>query len=143
MYSVSLLSRSPYRSVGLPLAGLALAIAGCSFGGGSAAHLSGQVTLSGKPLPGSAQAFITFASDADPNRSVSVPIAAGRYDSPATPAGPCRVFFEITTAGPEKISERTGQPYRDIVNLVPARHADGIPLEVSGDNINQDFDLGE
>lgn len=120
-----------------------LALTGCGLGGGSVAHLSGQVTLGGKPLPETAQAFITFAPAVYPNQSVSVPITAGRYDSPKTPAGTCRVFFEITTSGPEKISDRTGQPYRDFFNLVPARHADGIPLEVSGDNPDQNFDLVE
>jgi hypothetical protein len=116
--------------------------AGCGLGGRSA-HVSGQVTLKGKPLPEAAQAFITFASDADPKASVSAPIAAGHYDAPNTPVGPCHVFFEITTTGPEKMSERTGQPYRDIINHVPDRYAEGIPLDVTGDLPSQDFDLAD
>ncbi|MFM1902298.1 MAG: hypothetical protein RLZZ440_198, partial [Planctomycetota bacterium] len=97
---------------------MGLVAVGCGLGG-QTAHVAGQVTLKGKPLPEAAQAFITFASDADPNASVSVPITSGHYDAPKVPFGPCHVFFEITTTGPEKMSERTGQPYRDIVNHVP------------------------
>lgn len=138
-----LLLYSPWSPVGLALTILALAAAGCGQRGGSVAQLSGQVTLGGKPLPEAAQAFVTFASDADPKRAVSVPIMAGRYDSPATPIGPCRVFFEITTSGPEQISERTGQPYRDIINLVPAKHADGISLQVLESKPDQHFDLAD
>lgn len=115
-------------------------VAGCGVGG-KVTHLSGEVTLRGKPLPSNAQAFITFVSAADSKRSVSVPIAAGRYDSPDTPFGPCRAFFEITTTGPEKISDRTGQPYRDVISHVPAGVAEGIPLEVTGDKPDQNFDL--
>ena len=74
------------------------------------AHLSGQVTLGGKPQPETAQAFITFAPAVDPNQSVSVPITAGRYDSPKTPAGTCRVFFEITTSGPKKSATGPASP---------------------------------
>lgn len=122
------------------LAGLVALVAGCGVGG-KVAHLSGQVTLRGKPLPTDAQAFVTFVSAADSKRSVSVPIAAGRYDSPETPVGPGRAFFEITTTGPEKISDRTGQPYRDVISHVPAGAAEGIPLEVTGDNPDQNFDL--
>ena len=122
------------------LAGAAALAAGCGVGG-TVAHVSGQVTLRGKPLPESAQAFITFVAAADSKRSASVPIAAGRYDSPETPVGPCRAFFEITTTGPEKISDRTGQPYRDVISHVPAGVAEGIPLEVTGDKPDQNFDL--
>lgn len=115
-------------------------VAGCGVGG-RVAHVSGQVTLRGKPLPESAQAFLTFVAASDSKRSVSVPITAGRYDSPETPVGPCRAFFEITTTGPEKISDRTGQPYRDVISHVPAGAAEGIPLEVTGDIPDQNFDL--
>lgn len=122
------------------LAGAAVVMAGCGVGG-KLARVSGQVTLRGKPLPESAQAFVTFVSSADSKRSVSVPITAGRYESPETPVGPGRAFFEITTTGPEKISDRTGQPYRDVISHVPAGAAEGIPLEVTGDNPDQNFDL--
>jgi hypothetical protein len=52
------------------------------------------------------------------------------------------VHFGITQAvGPMKRSERTGAEYRDVVNLVPAEHATGIRLEVTGDKADQDFQL--
>lgn len=122
------------------LAGAAVLGVGCG-SGGQTAHVSGQVTLRGKPLPEGAQAFVTFESNADPTRSASAPIVAGHYDSPKTPVGPGRAFFEITTTGPEKMSERTGQPYRDIISHVPAGAAEGIPLEVTGDTSDQNFNL--
>jgi hypothetical protein len=39
------------------------------------------------------------------------------------------------------VSERTGQQYRDMQNMVPPQYAAGTPLEVTGDDQNRNFDL--
>lgn len=108
----------------------------------STARLQGAVTLAGKPLPADARAFIVFATGPDRSRSVSAPIIDGRYDSPRTPMGDVTVFFEIShPIGPERTSDRTGLPYRDVATLVPARYETGVPLNVTGDDAHRNFDL--
>ena len=114
---------------------------GCGEGSSSTAHLAGAVTIDGKPVPADAQAALSFQPRGG-GEVVSVPITNGRYDSPRTPQGPVSVNFYISRpVGPVKKSERTGEDYRDTANLVPAEHAAGMLLEVSGDNLNQDFKL--
>jgi len=133
--------------LGLSLIALVTAgasIAGCGRSAAGEARLQGKITLNGKPLPEDAKAFVVFLPEGNSAKAVSVPVTNGRYDSPNTPTGKVKVSFEITReVGPTKTSERTGQPYRDIENLVPAKYASGLPLEVTGDNSNQDFDLSQ
>ena len=116
-------------------------LSGCGKSAAPTAHLAGTVTIKGAPVPADAKAALSF-SPLDGDESVSVPITNGRYDSPATPQGSVSVKFYIShLVGPEKVSERTGERYRDFENLVPPEHAAGVVLQVSGDNVNQDFEL--
>jgi hypothetical protein len=116
--------------------------AGCGAGGGASAHLQGQITLKGQPIPNDAKAFVTFVPDDKKGEAVSVPVTQGRYDSPNTPQGPVKVYFEINRpSGPMKKSERTGQPYQDILSLVPAKYATGLAIQVQGDDPKKDFQL--
>jgi hypothetical protein len=103
--------------------------------------LAGTVTINGNPVPSDAEAAVSF-KPLGGGESVSVPITNGRFDSPRTPQGSVLVNFYISRrVGPIKTSERTGEKYQDIANLVPPEHAAGMSLEVSGDNLNQDFEL--
>ncbi len=73
---------------------------------------------------------------------MSAPITNGRYDSPKTPQGSVLVKFYISRrTGPVKISERTGKEYQDIANLVPPARTAGMNIEVSEENLSQDFGL--
>lgn len=122
------------------LIGCLLLATGCSGDAGPTAHLAGTVTLRGKPLPPDAQAGISFQPAT--GEAVKVKIVDGKYDSPETPQGKVVVTFHISKpVGPVKTSPRTGKEYQNIVNIVPPRHAVGIPLEVTGDNLEQNFDL--
>jgi hypothetical protein len=128
------------RAILLASAALFLA-SGCGKSDSPKAHLAGAVTIKGASIPSDADASISFAPLAG-GQSVSVPIVGGRYNSPQTPEGTVTVKFYISQPiGPEKLSERTGEKFRDVTNLVPAEHAAGIVLEVRGDNSNQDFAL--
>ncbi len=129
---------------GVVAAAVALAcLVGCGAGSGGGAHLQGKVTIGGKDVPAEAKAHIMFAPEAGkPDETVAAPITGSRYDAPNVPLGPVKVHFDITQAvGPMKRSERTGAEYQDMVNLVPAERAAGIPLEVAGDKSDQDFNL--
>lgn len=122
------------------LAVLVLA-SGCGKSGPPTAHLSGAVTIKGEPVPADAQAALSF-EPLSGGKSVSAQIVNGKYDAPDAPQGSVLVKFYISRpVGPKKISERTGQEYQDIANIVPPEHAAGVQIEVSGDNLNQDFRL--
>jgi hypothetical protein len=117
---------------------------GCSGSAGQVGHLQGEVTLKGRQIPDDANAYIIFTTTGNKAKSVSVPVTKGRYDSPNTPIGSLKVYFEISQSmGPSKTSQRTGQPYRDVVNLVPPNYSTGISLQVDGDNPNQNFSLSD
>ena len=117
---------------------------GCTGSAGQLGHLQGRVTLKRKQIPDDANAYITFTTTGNKPKSVSVPVTKGIYDSPNTPIGSLKVYFEISQAvGPSKTSQRTGQPFRDMVNLVPPNYSTGISLQVDGDNPNQDFSLSD
>jgi hypothetical protein len=125
----------------LALAIIIFLMSGCRDGSGPNAHLAGTVTINGKPVPSDADAAVSFQPQGG-GQSVTVPITNGRYDSPSTPQGSVLVKFYISRrVGPIKTSERTGEKYQDTANLVPPDHAAGMSLVVSGDNVNQDFDL--
>jgi hypothetical protein len=148
--TVNELTRSP-RGATSPLKAWASAIAvilliitltGCNGDSSGGAHLQGKVTLANKELPADASAHIMFVPVGKTAGSVTAPIAGSRYDCPNVPFGEVTVHFDITRAvGPMKRSERTGAAYQDVVNLVPSGRATGIPLQVTGDNANQNFKL--
>lgn len=127
---------------GLLLVATALPLtSGCAKSASPTAHLAGRVTVQCASVPSDADASISFAPLAG-GPSVSVPIVDSRYDSPQTPEGEVSVKFYISQPiGPEKVSERSGEKYRDVANLLPAEHAAGIVLQVSGDYSSQDFAL--
>ena len=134
----------PRIVLAVAVAMLATAV-GCGGSSTPTAHVSGKVTLDGKAIPSDAEASVMFVNDQVEGEEgkVSVPIntSDGSYDSPNTPQGDIRAYFSITRKGPPKVSERTGEEYQETINLVPAKVATGIPLTVSGDNTNQNFEL--
>jgi hypothetical protein len=116
-------------------------MSGCGERAAPTAHLAGAVTLSGKPIPADAEAALSF-EPLGGGKSVSAPITNGRYDSPQTPLGAVLVKFYISRrTGPVKISERTGKEFQEIANLVPPARAAGMNIEVSEENLSQDFEL--
>lgn len=118
-----------------------IALSGCGGGAARTAHLAGAVTIDGEPVPDDADATVSF-SPVDGGQAVSVAIVNGRYDSPDTPQGSVVAKFYISRpVGPVKTSERTGEQYRDIENMVPPEAAAGVTLEVDGDDTSRDFDL--
>jgi len=114
---------------------------GCGKSAPPTAHLAGAVTINGAPVPADAKAALSFEPVAG-GESVSATITDGRYDVAAAPQGSLLVRFYISRpVGPKKVSERTGQEYQDVANLVPPQHAAGMTIEVTADNLKQDFAL--
>lgn len=114
---------------------------GCGSDTAPTATLSGAVTIGGKAVPSEAEASITFRPKSG-GPSVSVPIVDGRYTSDDIPKGAVIVMFHISCpTGPVKVSQRTGQEYQEMANLVPTHMTGGVALDISGDNPEQDFAL--
>ena len=126
----------------------ALAVAGCGKSGPShpGAALSGTVTINGQPIPADAQATVRFMPSGPAGQAppVSAKIAGGRYEAKDVPLGKVNVVFFITRlTGREVVEDNVpgGTPYPERENLVPVKLRQGTPLEVTGDNNKQDFDL--
>ncbi|TWT35928.1 hypothetical protein KOR34_08250 [Posidoniimonas corsicana] len=115
---------------------------GCGGGGGKTAKVAGQVTIGGKPLPADAQGTVSFAKADDIEATPAVaPIQNGRYEAANAPTGTVQVVFDIYTEGPPKVSQRTGEEYRERTSLVPAQQAAGQQVTIDGDNESLDFNL--
>jgi hypothetical protein len=131
-------------AISMVLLALGLATStGCGGGAsstGNTAHLQGAVTLAGQPLPADADGAITFRNAT--GKAITVPIAAGRYDSPATPKGAVKAYFSISKpTGKSYRSGRTGADVVETASIVPAKYGSGLDLEVSDDKPDQNFDL--
>jgi hypothetical protein len=117
---------------------------GCDGGGSSnTAHWQGTVTVDGQPLPGDATGSITFRPiGSGTARAVTVPIENGSYDSPQTPKGTVRAIFGITRpTGEARFDERAGREIAELESIVPEKSAQGVDIEVTGNNADGNFDL--
>lgn len=139
------------RSGGLALIGhaavscvLVAVMTGChSDSSADVAHWSGEITIDGQPLPDDATGTISFRPVGGGTApAAGAPIENGRYDSPNTPKGSVMVYFDIQQpTGKSHYSERVGQEIQETKSIVPAEHGQGIQKEVTGDNLEADFDL--
>ena len=129
-------------TVGLVCVSL-LASMGCGKGSsGQTAHLSGSVTLDGKPLPADAQASITFQpTKGNKGRAIAVPIVNGQYDSPDTPLGSVSAILNLNIpTGKMVMSERMGGEVPEIETVtLSSNEAGGIKLDITEDKSDQGF----
>jgi hypothetical protein len=131
-------------TVGLNCALLLVALLGCGPSGGSrpTAHLQGKVTIGGKPVPPDAEASVTFKpTKSGQARSTSAIIKGGTYDAPDVPVGPVTAYVSVQQATGKEVTENVSRPYKEYRSLVPAKYNDGIPLEVTEDSWEHNFDL--
>lgn len=101
-------------------------------------RLEGNVTVDGKPI---VQGNLQFV----PHNPSQGPITAaliddGRYVAEAVPRGKMRVLLTATKETGKMIKEYS-TPRPEVINLIPEKYRAGIPIEVAGDNVNQDFAL--
>ena len=102
------------------------------------AHLAGAVTIDGQPIKEGSITFAPTGSTRGP--SVGAKINAGRYDCPHVPIGELRM--QIHASRPTgKMIEVMGTTTAEVEDLVPKKDRDGIKIEITGDNLNQDFGL--
>lgn len=102
------------------------------------AHLAGAVSIDGEPVKEGTIAFTPSGSAR--GRAVGAPIVAGRYDCSYVPMGGSLVqIYALRPTG--KMVEAMGSQVPEMRDIVPEKDRDGIKIEVSGDNLNQDFTL--
>jgi hypothetical protein len=103
-----------------------------------AARLEGSVTVDGKPIAEGRLQFVPQEVGKAPITAASV--VEGRYVAEAVPLGKMRV---LVTASQEtgKMVKEYSTPRPKVINLIPEKYRSGIPIEVTGDNANLNFDL--
>ena len=96
------------------------------------------MTLDGKPI---AEGTISFLPQGSGQASpASAEIADGRYEARAVPLG--KVLVQITaTQQTGRMITGSGEPVPEILSIIPRKYAEGISIEVTGDNATQDFPL--
>ena len=135
----------PWRPLRRLLAGLAAAglvlvcLTGCrKESDGRSTRLKGRVTLDGKPIAEGTLNFLPEKAGQTPPASAQ--IADGYYDARAVPLGKVRVQI-IATRETGRMIPGSSQPVPEVLSIIPPKYAQGISIEVTGDNPQQDFPL--
>ncbi len=114
-------------------------VAGCSSKKSAAgAHLEGVVTLDGNPISEGTLQFVPQQPSKE--GPVTASIKDGRYVAPAVPLGKIRVLVGATKKTGKMIKVYS-EPYPEVVSIIPDKYRDGIEINVTGDNANQNFEL--
>jgi len=104
------------------------------------AKVAGLVTLDGTPLP---QGEIVFMpQSAGQARPEPAQIVEGKYEAAHVPQGKVKVMFTATkeTGKVIEIPDST-ETYPEVVSMIPPQYAVGIDIEVTGDDLNKNFEL--
>lgn len=103
-----------------------------------AARLEGNVTVDGKPI---AEGNLQFVPrDVGQAPVTGAAIVDGRYLAERVPLGKLRVVINATKETGKMVTEYS-TPRPQVINLIPEKYRSGIPIEVTGDNANLNFDL--
>ena len=113
-------------------------MAGCGGPGFPSARLEGTVTVDGQPVETGNISFTP--TQADRGSGATATISGGRYVAEGVPQGKVRVYFDATRETGRTI-EQFGKPYPETVNVIPEKYRAGMEIDVSGEEVNQDFKL--
>jgi len=123
---------------------IVVSCAGCGGDASNTAHVQGQVTIEGQPLPADAIGSITFQpTTPGQGPTVGAPLEDGKYDSPKTPLGPLRAYITVQQPTGRTIDNARGAPAPEYKNIVSDQYGVGIEVEVTGDQDDLNFDLKE
>jgi len=122
-----------------------LFVSGCTPGDGKeGVHLSGKVTIGGKPVSAGEgiQASIIFSPTATTQLNpASSTIVDGKYDVKNAPKGKVLVTFLVMKAGPPVSFDGVARPQPSQTSLVPEGKSKGVEIQVDGDKTDLNFDL--
>jgi hypothetical protein len=117
-----------------------IVIAGCNGGRKpGTARLEGSVTIDGQPPPAEAKGSISFRPTGK-GQPTSAQIVDGKYKCDDVPLGEVVVFVQLVLPTGKMVSDG-GRSYPELRNLVSSKYDQGIQLNVTDDNSNQDFEL--
>jgi hypothetical protein len=134
------------RRIAIPSSAIAALLtlvctAGCG-GGSDAAHLKGTVTVNGQPLPADAIGTVTLqTTKPGQGKMASAPIKNGAYEVLDAPLGPLKVYITVQQPSGRTIDNGRGDPAQEYKNIISAKYASGIDIQVDGDNEALDFPL--
>jgi hypothetical protein len=108
-----------------------------------AARLAGSVRIAGQPI---AEGRIHFMPNpGTPGLPVTAEVSAGKYIAEDVPLGSVVVTFSAVKETGKQVREQVREagrdPYPEYVSIIPEKYVQGVPLNVTGDNDAQDFDL--
>jgi hypothetical protein len=123
----------------LAAVGLVLLLAGCGKDSdGRATRLKGRVTLDGTAIAEGTISFLPEKAGQAPPASAQ--IVDGDYDAKGVPLG--KVLVQITaTRQTGRMIPGSSQPVPEVQSIIPPKYSQGISIEVTGDNPEQDFPL--
>ena len=102
------------------------------------------MTVNGQPLPADAVGSVIFMPRTKGQApAAEAAIVGGRYRSDKAPLGEITALFHISRATGKMIKDfpTDAHPHKELQDLVPEKLRAGVPINVTGDNPHQDFDL--
>jgi hypothetical protein len=132
------------KCLAILLIGVLTVGSGCgeSHTGPATAHLRGTVTIGGKFLPADVESNVTIRPTVSGQaRTVGVPVIDGKYDCPNAPIGAVKVYISIQQRTGKVIHRDDGSDYPELKNIASPEYGLGIKMDVTGDNLSQDFDV--
>jgi hypothetical protein len=137
-------SIAPRYVIATSLVLAAIVVVGCDTGGSGkpTAHLSGDITIDGEPVPGNAWGTVNFRATGtgQAGQATSAPITDSEYDCPNVPIGNVNVFIQVVQPTGKMASEG-GRSWPETRNLIADKYGSGIQIEVTDDNSSQHFEL--
>jgi hypothetical protein len=129
---------STRRFFSVALLTLATCCAGCGESRPKTARLAGRVTLDGQELATGRMQLIP--QDSGTSGPATAEIKAGHYECRDAPLGNVRAYISaVRETG--KMNTEYSQPFPEVVSLIPVKYAPGIELSVTGDKLDQNFEL--
>jgi hypothetical protein len=125
----SRLRRRSLTALLLVLAFSSLGLTGCGGGSHKTAHLAGTITIAGQAPPADARIRVDISpTAAEQGSGAASTITGNKYDCPNSPVGKVTVYVVV-----DRPAERT--------SLIDPIYAAGLELNVTGDDLQHDFDL--
>jgi hypothetical protein len=120
-----------------------IAAAGCNNSTKKVAHLQKTITIAGQPLPAGAMASLSIRPTAPgQGRAAGAAGVNEKYNCLDAPLGKVKVFVDVQHPTGKMITESDGVPFKKYGSLIAPKYTGGIELDITEDNLNQNFDLG-
>lgn len=102
--------------------------------------LAGKVTLDGENL--ATGEILFMPQSAGQARPEPAQIVDGKYEAEHVPQGKVKVMFTATKETGKIIEiPASTESYPEVISIIPPQYAAGIDLDVTGDDLNKNFEL--